>query len=150
MDVTPPEPTRNGAVEASDAPAPTLCEVPGTAQPPTASAGSGGYLETVFRAAAKALFGRSLPDGPLPVRLGRNADWRELVLEDEVTGQTLLRFAAAYGFRNIQSVVRAIRGGRCTFDYVEVRQEGGWCLCALRRGGAVEPIRQFAGGKGVV
>jgi iron only hydrogenase large subunit-like protein len=31
-----------------------------------------------------------------------------------------LRFAAAYGFRNIQGLMRRIKLGRCEYDYVEV------------------------------
>lgn len=38
----------------------------------------------------------------------------------------LLRFAAAYGFRNIQSLMRKIKAGKCEYDYVEVgRRKGG-------------------------
>jgi hypothetical protein len=39
----------------------------------TASSGSGGYLEHVFRTAARELFGRQLPPGPLAMKVGRNA-----------------------------------------------------------------------------
>ena len=38
-----------------------------------AGSGSGGYLEHVFRTAARELFGRQLPPGPLAMRVGRNA-----------------------------------------------------------------------------
>lgn len=44
------------------------------------SGGSGGYAETVFRYAAKVLFGREI-DGPLDFRIIRNPDFRELTLE---------------------------------------------------------------------
>ena len=59
----------------------------------------------MFRAAARELFGADVPPGPLPLRQLRNADFRELVLE--VDGRPALRFAAAYGFRNIQMLVPA-------------------------------------------
>ena len=36
----------------------------------------------------------------------------------------LLRFAAAYGFRNIQSLMRKIKAGKCEYDYVEVGGRG--------------------------
>jgi hypothetical protein len=117
----------------------------------TASSGSGGYLEHVFRYAARELFGLELPPGPLPVKVGRNAgqcclcelpcclagqtspiilpwhshptpsappDLRELSLE--APDGTVLRFAAAYGFRNIQGLMRKVKLGRCEYDYVEV------------------------------
>jgi iron only hydrogenase large subunit-like protein len=80
--------------------------------------GSGGYLEYVFRRAAAELYGVEIPPGPLPLRTLRNADLREACLE--VDGRTVLRFAAAYGFRNIQTLMRKIKRGACEYDYVEV------------------------------
>ena len=56
--------------------------------------------------------------GPLPLRTVRNADSREVSLE--LAGRTVLRFATAYGFRNIQSLMRQMKRGRCEYDYVEV------------------------------
>ncbi|KAI3438965.1 hypothetical protein D9Q98_001379 [Chlorella vulgaris] len=92
----------------------------------TASSGSGGYLEHVFRSAARELFGLELPPGPLPVKVGRNADLRELSLE--APDGTVLRFAAAYGFRNIQGLMRKVKLGRCEYDYVEVMACPSGCL----------------------
>jgi hypothetical protein len=148
----------------------------------TASSSSGGYLEHVFRTAARELFGRQLPPGPLAMKVGRNpgvyvcnvggwgwrADWhaalslgllcpslapsrtpspsqhtlpchalpadlREVSL-DLGPGAPPLRFAAAYGFRNIQGLMRKVKLGRCEYDYVEVMAcpSGGyccWCCC---------------------
>lgn len=42
--------------------------------------GSGGYAETVFRHAAKTLFGRDI-EGPIEFKTLRNSDFREVVLE---------------------------------------------------------------------
>ena len=50
------------------------------------------------------LFGQDLGPGPLPMRVLRNADFQEVSLE--VKGHPVLRFALAYGFRNIQTLVR--------------------------------------------
>lgn len=41
-----------------------------------------------------------------------------MTLEKE--GQVLLRFAMAYGFRNIQNLVQKLKRGRCPYHYVEV------------------------------
>ncbi len=41
-------------------------------------------------------------------------------LSSAVNGRTVLRFAAVYGFRNIQTLVRKIKMKRCEYDYVEV------------------------------
>ena len=71
------------------------------ASAPSARLTSGGYADHVFRYAAQQLHGISLPlDVPLQYRQGRNADLHEVTLE--AGGQVLLKFATAYGFRNIQ------------------------------------------------
>ena len=48
----------------------------------------------------------------------RNKDFREVTLEK--SGEVLLRFAAAYGFRNLQNVVLKLKKGRLPFHFVEV------------------------------
>ena len=59
-----------------------------------------------------------VPPGPLPLRPVRNADFKEVVLD--VDGAPALRFASAYGFRNIQTLMRQMKRRRCAYDYVEV------------------------------
>ena len=59
-----------------------------------------------------------VPPGPLRLRPVRNADFKEIVLD--VNGAPALRFASAYGFRNIQTLMRQMKRRRCTYDYVEV------------------------------
>ena len=101
--------------------------------------GSGGYLEHVFRYAAAKLFGTEVR-GALEYKIprARNLDLREVTLEGS-DGTTLLRFAQAYGFRNIQNMVRKIkptahdihlgtsRDG-CGYDYVEIMACPSGCL----------------------
>ena len=96
--------------------------------------GAGGALECVFRHAARTLFGHDVPPGPLPFKAGRNADLREVSLE--LGGRRVLHFASAYGFRNIQNVVRRMKSGRCEYDYVEIMACPGACL---NGGGQVKP-----------
>lgn len=62
------------------------------------------------------------------------ADLREVTLEAPGGGPPLLRFAAAYGFRNIQGLMRKVKLGRCEYDYVEVM------ACPS---GAVQPVVHF-------
>lgn len=38
----------------------------------------------------------------------------------QVDGQPVLKFAAAYGFRNIQNLVQKMKRGRSSYHYVEV------------------------------
>ncbi|KAK8576066.1 hypothetical protein V6N12_063713 [Hibiscus sabdariffa] len=77
------------------------------------SGSSGGYAETVFRNAAKVLFGREI-DGPLDFRIIRNSDFRELSLESTVKVKT----------------------GKCDYQYVEVMACPSGCL---NGGGQIKP-----------
>ena len=72
--------------------------------PSTCSCCAGGYLQYIFRTAARELFGIDVPwSEPLPLRVLRNADFQEVTLERD--GRAVLCFALAYGFRNIQTIV---------------------------------------------
>lgn len=96
--------------------------------------GSGGYLEYIARVTARELAGRDLEPGPLPLVQGRNADFREYSLD--LGNGRLIRFAAAYGFRNIQGLIRKIKLGSCDYDFVEVMACPSGCL---NGGGQVKP-----------
>src|SRR5690606_6796209 len=76
--------------------------------------GSGGYLEAVFRYAAKELFDVEVKD--IKYTQGRNSDFKECSLE--INGKTVLRFCQAYGFRNIQNQVRKIKRKQCRYDFI--------------------------------
>ncbi|KAL1511720.1 hypothetical protein AB1Y20_005008 [Prymnesium parvum] len=103
-----------------------------------APGGAGGYAEFVFRAAAAELFGvQEL--GPLQWKAGRNADVAELTLEQN--GVAVLRFARAYGFRNIQNVVRRLKSGKSPYHFVELMACPGGCA---NGGGQPRPSRQDA------
>ncbi|XP_019439994.1 PREDICTED: protein NAR1 [Lupinus angustifolius] len=94
---------------------------------------SGGYAETIFRYAAKTLFGRQI-DGPLNFRNIRNSDFQEVTLE--VEEKTVLRFALCYGFRNLQNVVRKLKTGKCDYHFLEIMACPSGCL---NGGGQIKP-----------
>ncbi|KAB1221710.1 Cytosolic Fe-S cluster assembly factor NARFL [Morella rubra] len=94
---------------------------------------SGGYAETIFRYAAKTLFGREI-GGPLDFRTIRNSDFQEVTLE--VNGKTVLKFALCYGFRNLQNVVRRIKSGKCDYHFLEIMACPAGCL---NGGGQIKP-----------
>ena len=98
--------------------------------------GSGGYLDYVARVAARDILGMDLPNTPLPMKQGRNADFRYLVLERE--GYPSLKFAYAYGFRNIQGLMRKIKLNKCEYDFVEIMACPGGCL---NGGGQMKPTK---------
>ncbi|XP_050368356.1 protein NAR1 isoform X2 [Argentina anserina] len=95
--------------------------------------GSGGYAETVFRYAAKVIFGREI-EGPVDFRIIKNSDFQEVTLE--VEGRTVLKFALCYGFRNLQNVVRKIKTGKCDYHFLEIMACPSGCL---NGGGQIKP-----------
>ncbi|WJX42467.1 Cytosolic Fe-S cluster assembly factor nar1 [Trifolium repens] len=95
---------------------------------------SGGYAETIFRYAAKTLFGRHI-DGPLNFRNIRNSDFQEVTLE--VEGETVLKFALCYGFRNLQNIVRKLKTGKYDYHFLEIMACPSGCL---NGGGQIKPI----------
>lgn len=97
------------------------------------NATSGGPLEYIFRYAAKELFNVDVT-GPLEYVVGRNPDFREVTLV--VDGQEMLKFAIAYGFRNIQSIMTKIRRNKCPYHYVEIMACPSGCL---NGGGQIKP-----------
>ncbi|XP_030068667.1 cytosolic iron-sulfur assembly component 3 [Microcaecilia unicolor] len=86
--------------------------------------GSGGYLEHIFRHAAKELFAIQVDE--LKYKPLKNKDFQEVTLEQD--GKVLLQFALAYGFRNIQNLVQKLKRGKCPYHYVEVMACPSGCL----------------------
>ncbi|XP_071427426.1 cytosolic iron-sulfur assembly component 3 [Pithys albifrons albifrons] len=86
--------------------------------------GSGGYLEHIFRHAAKELFGIQVDT--IEYKPLKNKDFQEVTLQRD--GEVLLHFALAYGFRNIQNVVQKLKRGKSPYHYVEVMACPSGCL----------------------
>lgn len=95
---------------------PTLTSHPGSS--------SGGYAHHVFVNAARELFNQDI--NQLQWKTLRNADFREVTLEAD--GEVVLRFALAYGFRNIQNLVQKLKRGKSPYHYVEVMACPSGCL----------------------
>mmetsp|Transcript_7412 Transcript_7412/g.10945 ORF Transcript_7412/g.10945 Transcript_7412/m.10945 type:complete len:488 (+) Transcript_7412:54-1517(+) len=79
--------------------------------------GSGGYLEYVMVIAAKVLFDRDVKK--IVYKKKRNNDFQHTEIVDE-HGNVLLKFAKAYGFRNIQNIVRQLESQKSPYHFVEV------------------------------
>ncbi|XP_064647003.1 cytosolic Fe-S cluster assembly factor narfl-like [Lineus longissimus] len=94
--------------------------------------GSGGYLEFIIKYAAQELYGLQLEQ--LQYKTLRNQDFKEVTLE--VDGVEKLKFALAYGFRNIQNIVQKIKRGKCQYHFVEVMACPSGCL---NGGGQIRP-----------
>ena len=70
----------------------------------------------IVRFMAKTLYSEEIET--LTYKTLKNADFREVILEKD--GKTLLKFAIANGFRNIQNLVQKLKRKRCDYDFVEV------------------------------
>ncbi|XP_068932765.1 nuclear prelamin A recognition factor isoform X4 [Petaurus breviceps papuanus] len=94
---------------------------------------SDGYLEHIFKYAAKELFDLHIKE--ITYRALKNKDFQEITLEKN--GEIVLRFAAAYGFRNIQNMVLKLKKGKFPYHFVEVLACPG-DDCALKAPSEVE------------
>jgi iron only hydrogenase large subunit-like protein len=103
---------------------------------------SGAYAEYVFRRWAAEAHGVDVGDIEW-VKL-RNADMREAVLT--VNGDVVLRIAVAYGFRNIQNMVRSLKMKKSPYAFVEVMACPSGCL----NGGGQIPAREGMSNKDLV
>ena len=104
---------------------------------------SGGYAEYVFRRAAAEMFNVHIEGEIEWVKL-RNADMREASLV--VDGQIVLSVAVAYGFRNIQNLVRSVKLKKSKHHFVEVMACPSGCL----NGGGQIPPREGISNKELV
>ena len=86
--------------------------------------GSGGYLEHTLVRAARELF--SLEVSEICYTTLRNRDIGEITVEKD--GVSVLRFAYAYGFRNIQNIVQKIKRNKCPYHFVEIMACPSGCL----------------------
>ncbi|CAG8484006.1 10470_t:CDS:2 [Ambispora gerdemannii] len=104
----------------------------------TSGTGSGGFLEYILSYAAKELFGVSGVDVDqeegVVVKIGKNKDFKEISLE--IDGKSVLKFASAYGFRNIQNLIRKIKTSSSPYHYVEVMACPSGCI---NGGGQLKP-----------
>ncbi|XP_061401219.1 probable cytosolic Fe-S cluster assembly factor GJ13047 [Musca vetustissima] len=85
---------------------------------------SGGYAEYVFPQAAKELF--NVDVNTVEFKTLRNPDFREVSLD--VDGKTILKFAIANGFRNIQNLVQKLKRGKVQYHFVEVMACPSGCI----------------------
>jgi len=77
-----------------------------------ANAGSGGYLEFIYRH-----LGQLDKVAEVTYERQRNDDFHSTSLQ---LGDRTVRFARAYGFRNVQKIANAIKRGDCPYDFVEI------------------------------
>ena len=84
-----------------------------------AGSSSGGYLEHVYKNTANVLYNQNHDiKQPLQYKTLRNKDFQETVLT--VNGEEKLRFAFAFGFRNIQNIVQKIKRDKCKYHFIEI------------------------------
>ncbi|PAA73212.1 hypothetical protein BOX15_Mlig012876g1 [Macrostomum lignano] len=97
--------------------------------------GSGGYLDCVLRLSSQRLLGTQ-PELPLKLTSLRNKDIQEIEVTSPSDPDKKLRFALAYGFRNIQNIVQQIKRKKCKYDFLEIMACPSGCL---NGGGQLRP-----------
>lgn len=97
------------------------------------SQSSNGYTQYIFNRAARELLSVTPPEN-LDYQQVRNKDFHEVTLT--VHGLPVMKFALAYGFRNIQNIIRNIKRKKCQYDYIEIMACPGGCL---NGGGQIKP-----------
>ena len=80
----------------------------------------------------------------MPLKVVRNTDFQEITLCGD-DGKVLISFALAYGFRNIQNIIRRIKQKRMPYHFVEIMACPSGCL---NGGGQMKPEEGEAGGNG--
>ena len=73
------------------------------------------------------MFGKEISFDDLKIKTLKNSDFKEIVLENS-SGEAMLRFAIANGFRNIQNLVQKMKRKKCSYDLVEVMACPSGCL----------------------
>ncbi|GAB5367859.1 hypothetical protein AAMO2058_001268000 [Amorphochlora amoebiformis] len=111
-----------------------------TLQRPPSLGASGGYLENIFRYSAKELFDIDI-QGELKMIQGRNPDIQEVRLV--VGSEEKLNFALAYGFKNIQNVIRKLKRKKSPYHYIEIMACPKGCA---NGGGQIRPTDTASGG----
>lgn len=89
--------------------------------------GSDGYAEFVLRQAASELLGVTVHSGEIGFEKCSKTGDVKMATVKSADGLKLLRFATAYGFRSLQSILRKIRRGECQYDYIELMACPGGC-----------------------
>lgn len=93
---------------------------------------AGGYLEYTLIYAAKMLFNCDVDEINFSVL--RNKDMKEVNLVNN--GVEVLKFAQAYGFRNIQNVIQKMKRGKSPYHFVEIMACPSACV---NGGGQIRP-----------
>ena len=86
--------------------------------------GAGGYIEYVFKYASEKLFNVVRPSIDFVTK--RSTDHKELFLT--VDGEVKLRFAVAYGFKNLGNFAMKLKKKNLKYDYVEIMACPSACL----------------------
>eukprot|EP01119_Soliformovum_irregulare_P000404 TRINITY_DN10278_c0_g1_i2.p1 TRINITY_DN10278_c0_g1~~TRINITY_DN10278_c0_g1_i2.p1 ORF type:complete len:304 (-),score=128.94 TRINITY_DN10278_c0_g1_i2:42-953(-) len=100
------------------------------------SGSAGGYLDFILKYAARELFQLEIGEIQFQNISRRGGSDLRMATVTSPQGETLLTFVAAYGFNNIQHVIKELKKSNCTYHYVEVMACPGACL---NGGGQVRP-----------
>jgi len=95
---------------------------------------SHGFVDLSLKFAAKEFYNIDLDLTKIVYNKGRNNEIWETELS--VNGQVVMTMARAYGFRNIQNIMRSVKRNTCKYDFVELLACPGGCT---NGGGQIKP-----------
>lgn len=104
-------------------------QLPGVDKPFGVAVGSGsdGYAEYVLTRAARELLDIDVGPGDICFEKSSKSGDVRIATVRSADGSKQLRFATAYGFRSLQSILRKIRNGDCPYEYIELMACPGGC-----------------------
>jgi iron only hydrogenase large subunit-like protein len=97
---------------------------------------SHGFLDLSLKFAAKEFYGIDVDLTKIVYTKGINNEIWETELS--VSGQVVFKMARAYGFRNIQNIMRQVKRKNCKYDFVELLACPGGCT---NGGGQIKPTQ---------
>jgi iron only hydrogenase large subunit-like protein len=86
---------------------------------------SHGYADMCMRVVSQELLGVDFDMSQVPYKQGRNNEVWEAELP--FGNNKKLVFARAYGFRNVQNIMRSIKRNTCKYDFIELLACPGGC-----------------------
>jgi len=95
---------------------------------------SHGFVDLALKIAAKEFYNIDVDLTKIEYSKGRNNEIWETQLS--VNDQVVMTMARAYGFRNIQNIMRSIKRNTCKYDFVELLACPGGCT---NGGGQIKP-----------
>jgi iron only hydrogenase large subunit-like protein len=89
--------------------------------------GSDGALEFILKYASRELYGIEIGQDLEKFRITKTKDFQEYSVRDN-NGNRIFCMVSAYGFKNIQNIIRRMKNQKIEYDYIEIMACPSGCL----------------------